>query len=104
MDVPQLPTAEPQGPLRRRLDSTNTWVAILPATCRPQRHALAATGYRAVLRDGVLDVVCTACTAEHGAAPHWRLTTDGPACDRAELDDAPYRDLVAFTLRRTPAP
>ncbi len=88
-------TVTVHGNLVYRLDQVGERVGVIPATCRRGLHSLAVTGYRAYVPDDeILRVSCTACNTE--APPHWDqwwLRTTAPAPDRAELDDAPYRDL-----------
>lgn len=100
MDLQVLHTAPPDGPLRYRVDSTGTQVAILPARCKLGLHVLAPAECRVIVQEGEVHLSCPACAA-NGAAHCWRLTTSRPSPDRAELDDDAYRDLMP--RRSTPA-
>ena len=92
MNVRSLGTGQPDGTVRYRTDYGGERIAVLPATCKRGRHSLAATGYRAVMREGELHISCTACAAEPDSDHSWRLIAIGPSAERAELDDEPYRD------------
>jgi hypothetical protein len=78
-----------------RADGYGGRLAILPATCRRGLHQLGATGYRATEGGGVLRVRCDACASETATDAAWILRTSGPVANRAELDDTPYRALLA---------
>lgn len=81
------------GTLRYRSDGLGGRIAVLPATCRRGLHALATTGYRALMHSEELELRCTACGTAGDPAGTWHLTSRGQLSERAELDDAPYSDL-----------
>lgn len=83
------------APVYYRADGYGGRLAILPATCRRLLHQLGATGYRATEGGGVVRVRCDACASETATDAAWILRTSGPVANRAELDDTPYRALLA---------
>lgn len=78
-----------------RLDGYGGRLAILPATCRRGLHQLGTTGYRATEGGGLLRVRCNPCASQTATNAAWILRTSGPVANRAELDDTPYRELLA---------
>lgn len=78
-----------------RADGYGGRLAVLPATCRRLLHQLGATGYRATEGDALLRVRCNPCASQTTTDAAWILRTSGPIANRAELDDTPYRELLA---------
>ncbi|UVS80613.1 hypothetical protein [Actinokineospora sp. UTMC 2448] len=95
---------EPDGEVRYHRDSIGARVGVLPATCKVGIHSVSKTGYRAIERNGVLYLSCTACSEDLDPDHFWALRTDGPSPSRIELDDAPYlamtRNMVVPDRRR----
>lgn len=93
--IGELATADAE--VRYRIDGTGERIGVLPATCRATTHSLHAVGYRAFITegDGTLQISCNACPAANNPDHYWWLTLNGPAPERAELDDEPYRDVAA---------
>lgn len=85
---------EPDGTVHYRHDELGARVAVLPATCKVGVHSLHRSGYRALVRDGVLYLSCTPCAEDIDVDHFWGLRTVRPDPARAELDDAPYRGVV----------
>lgn len=59
-----------------------------------------SVGYRAASPGGLLRVSCAACAAVPLPDHAWRLTTTPPAPAAAEVDDAPYADVVPRFVER----
>jgi hypothetical protein len=85
----------PHGAVHYRADGYGGRLAILPATCRRGLHQLGAVGYRATEGGGVMRIRCDACASNTTTDAAWILRTSGPVANRAEVDDTPYRNLLA---------
>ncbi len=83
------------GTVYYRSDGYGGRSVVLPATCRRLLHQLGVAGYRATEGNGVLRVRCNACATQTTTDAAWILRTSGPVANRAELDDGPYRGLLA---------
>ncbi len=78
-------------PAGYRIDSCGNRVVLLPTRCTRGAHALATSGYTAVVAaDGVLRVGCSACAASD-VDSWWLLITSGQAALAAEFSFAAYR-------------
>ncbi|CRK57676.1 hypothetical protein [Alloactinosynnema sp. L-07] len=55
---------------------------------------MATTGFRALMHSGELELRCTACATAGEPTGSWHLTSRAQLPERAELDDAPYVDLL----------
>ncbi|MCK2238181.1 MULTISPECIES: hypothetical protein [unclassified Crossiella] len=91
--------AAPDGALRYRVDQSGTTIAVLPATCKGARHNVIPGVSRVIFAGGEVCVHCPACAATPGVDASWRLTSNRPSPDRAELDDEPYGDLILRRVR-----
>jgi hypothetical protein len=81
------------GTAHYRTDRFGARIVVLPATCR-HGHNLAACGYRAREGNGVLRVRCNLCAGTGQPDAYWTLRTTGEVTNRAEMDNAPYPELV----------
>ncbi len=95
--------AGPDGAVRYRQE-LGVRVGIAPATCKRGLHSLHEVGYTAHVVDSELRVSCEACVGEPHPDHCWRLTVQGPAPARAELDDAPYAGIVPNFVQRPVVP
>nr|WP_083472537.1 hypothetical protein [Kibdelosporangium phytohabitans] len=98
----------PHGDVVYRTDNLGARVGVLPATCFSGEHSLHVVGYRALELESYLKITCLACDDKTSprADYYWALYTTPPRPDRAELDDAPYKDLTEQIAqrKRRPAP
>ncbi|MGW5054770.1 hypothetical protein [Actinokineospora sp. NPDC004072] len=81
---------EPDGPLHYRRDGLGARIGVLPATCKVGVHPVGRTGYRAVERNGIVYLSCTACAEDLDPDHFWALRATGQTPTRVELDDTPY--------------
>lgn len=94
MDLRTLSIDCTDAPVRYRVDRTGAPIAGLSVACKLGKHSLFVTGYRAVTREGELQVSCAARTADLDPG-HCRLTAVRLDAERVELDEDWYSRALA---------